>query len=152
MKEQTDGEKWDLHCILCKKEKSGKAFEVQWECYLVGPSIRILSSWKKCRSGLRKDENGAIGFWKRDSWCRGGGERCKIEGRWVMWINLAAARSIQCQFHGTWKWIRRVGFTLTLLCVLSFVWCVVICAMHFKTGITIDSAERAVTIILVIFG
>ena len=152
MKEQTDGEKWDLHCILCKKEKSGKAFlKSNGSALLWGTQLEFYRLEKKCRSGLRKDENGAIGFRKRDSWCQGGG-RCKIEGRWVMWINLAAARSIQRQFHGTWKWIRRVGFTLTLLCVLSFVWCVVICAMHFKTGITIDSAERALTIICVIFG
>ena len=62
-------------------------------------------------------------FGKETVGARGGG-RCKIEGRWVMWINLAAARSIQRQFHGTWKWIRRVGFTL-----LKNV-CVVFCVMR----------------------
>ena len=132
MKEQTDGEKWDLHCILCKKEKSGKAFEVQWECYLVGHSIRILSSWKKCRSGLRKDENGAIGFWKRDSWCQGGGgegpmqnrgpmsnvdqfSSCKINTTSISWnMKMNQTRGI----HSFEKRVCR------LLCeALSSVWC-----------------------------
>ena len=105
---------------LLKSNRSAILWGLQWEFYRLEKSVdQVWERMRTVRSAFGKETVGAR--------VEGGGVggRCKIEGRWVMWINLAAARSIQRQFHGTWKWIRRVGFTLLKnVCV---VFCVVRC-------------------------